>query len=193
MNRRTQILRRAAELFQHQGVSGTSLEDIANAVGIKREGIYHYFKGRIDILLEVILPESRALAQSLKRILATNLNGEEKLHAAIENHLERFNPSYLEMSVALREDHFARNEDRLKELRGVWSDYESMWTELVEAGQKDGSYDPSLSPKAVVYGILGMCNWLSRWYDPAGPLTIDDIINTYFAMIFHGLKTGPAD
>jgi len=187
MNRRTQILRRAAELFQHQGVSGTSLEDIANAVGIKREGIYHYFKGRIDILLEIILPESRALAQSLRRILATNLTGEEKLHAAIENHLERFNPSYLEMSVALREDHFARNEVRLKELRTIWSDYETLWSELVETGQKDGSYDPGLSPKAVVYGILGMCNWLSRWYDPAGPLSIDDIIETYFAMVFHGL------
>ena len=41
MSRKREILRRAAEIFERKGVSDTSIEDIAKAVGIKREGIYY--------------------------------------------------------------------------------------------------------------------------------------------------------
>ena len=68
MNRRTEILRRAAELFADKGVANTSIEHIATAVGIKREAIYYYFKSRHDILLEVLLPSSKTLLTSLGRL-----------------------------------------------------------------------------------------------------------------------------
>ena len=46
MDRRTEILRRAAEIFERKGVSNTSVEDIAGAIGVTREAIYYYFKSR---------------------------------------------------------------------------------------------------------------------------------------------------
>ena len=40
MSRRMEILRRATEVFERRGVNRTSIEDIAKAVGIKREAVY---------------------------------------------------------------------------------------------------------------------------------------------------------
>src|SRR5512139_3351992 len=58
--RREDILRKATELFDRQGYANTSLDDIARAVGIAREGIYYYFKNRAEILLHIIEPRSLA-------------------------------------------------------------------------------------------------------------------------------------
>ena len=187
MSRRLEILRRATEVFERQGVNRTSLEDIAKAVGIKREAIYYYFKGRTEILLRIILPQSSRLVSGLQSILDSNLGSHQMLHAAVCNHIESFNPNYLEMAVALREKPFAEEDGKLDELRRVWRDYDRLWGELVRKGQSNGAFRPDLDPKIVAYGLLGMCNWLARWYDPAKRITIPTIIETFFAMMSDGL------
>lgn len=199
MSRRVEILRRAAEVFSRQGVAQTSIEDIAKAVGIKREGVYYYFRSRDDILLEIVLPQSRTLLFNFTNIIESKRPVMERLHAAMHNHLEGYNPGYIEMAVALREDHnlSARNSvkndrkggDRKKqqELRQVWKDYTRLWIRLVDEGKQSGELDASLNTKMVAFGILGMCNWLSRWYDPQKPVPIDEIVSTFFTMVSRGI------
>ncbi len=187
MNRREEILQRASEVFGRKGVSRTSFEDIAREVGITREAIYYYFKSRMEILLEVILPQSRSLLEGLRGILREGGDSHCMLLAAIRNHLESFNPNYLEMAVALREDHFMEDDDRLHALRRTWDDYNRCWTDLIRQGQQAGCFDPAPNPKMVAFGVLGMCNWLSRWYNPRLDVSIEEIIETYYHMIAHGI------
>ena len=167
------------------------MEDIASAVGIKREGIYYYFKSRGDILLEIILPQSNSLVLSLKRILDSRTNCVGKLHSAIQSHLDAFNPAYLEMSVALREDHMIRDDKKLRELKRTWDAYNDLWIELVVEGQREGVFKPKMNPKLVTFGLLGMCNWVSRWYDPnKGDLTIAEVIDTFSTIATSGIVAG---
>ena len=192
MGRRIEIVRRATELFESQGVRQTSMADIAQAVGIKREGIYYYFSNRREILLEIILPSSEELQRNMGHILRSNETSVEKLHAAIEAHLHRYDPGYLEMTVALREDHFFKKDEKLGELRRVWKDYTRGWETLIRDGQARGDFTPGVEPKVVAFGILGMCNWLARWFDPTKSITIEEIIETYAGVITGGLATANA-
>jgi len=188
-DRRDEILKRAAEIFERQGFAHTSIEDIAREVGVKREAIYYYFKSRAEILLEIILPQSRGMLAGLREILDSEATAGEKLRAAIRNQLDKYgpHPGYLEMAVALREHHFHKEDQRFDDLRQVWKDYTAAWVELIRQGQISGAFHPEFDPKMIAFGILGMCNWLSRWYDPAKPTSLDEIIETYCAMIAHGL------
>jgi len=188
-HRRDEILSRSTELFDRDGFANTSLDDIARAVGIKREGIYYYFKNRSEILLNIIRPQSDALLEGLQAILAdSDLDHPACLHAAIRNHLERFDRYCLEMTVSLRDGYF---DDAGSEVRGamsrIWKDYEQMWTELVARGQAEGAFRKTGDAKMIAFGILGMCNWLARWYDPNGSISVDDMIEAYFDMIGNGL------
>ena len=89
--RREDILKKATELFDRQGYANTSLDDIARAVGIAREGIYYYFKNRAEILLHIIEPRSLALIHGLRAIMdAPGKRYADKLHDAVRNHLEQF-------------------------------------------------------------------------------------------------------
>jgi Tetracyclin repressor-like, C-terminal domain len=38
----------------------------------------------------------------------------------------------------------------------------------------------------VVFGLLGMCNWLHTWYRPDGPLTPDQIADVFVSLLERG-------
>ncbi len=187
--RRDAILRKATELFDRQGYANTSLDDIARAVGIAREGIYYYFRNRAEILLNIIEPRSTALIVGLKRIVADpGLNATEKLHAAMRNHLEQFDRHCLEMTVSLRNGLLEDTGEVPAKMRRIWKDYEALWTRLIGEGQRTRAFRKKGSAKLLAFGILGMCNWLARWYDPRRSASIDELVETYFALVSRGLS-----
>lgn len=187
--RREAILQNALEIFDRQGFANTSLDDIAQETGVKREAIYYYFGNRAEILLNIIRPQSEALVDGLRKILASTASSHDKLYLAVENHLERFDRKCLEMTVTLRDVYLEDARDVRREMDKIWRSYESMWTKLIEEGQSHGDFVRCGDPKMVAFGILGMCNWLARWYDPKKSTAIAELIDTYFQLIAYGLVT----
>jgi AcrR family transcriptional regulator len=186
--RREDILKKATELFDRQGYANTSLDDIARAVGIAREGIYYYFKNRAEILLHIIEPRSLALIAGLGAIMdARDKTHAEKLHDAVRNHLEQFDLHCLEMTVSLRDGHLEDARAVRAVMARIWKDYEALWTRLVAEGQRAGEFRAMGDPKMLAFGILGMCNWLARWYDPKKGVPISELVEAYSGMVGRGL------
>jgi AcrR family transcriptional regulator len=191
MKRRLEIVRRATEIFERKGFTQTSFEDIASAVGLKREALYYHFKNKSEILYDIIKPQSDALVRGLERISVLDAPFERRFALAIENHVERFSPNYLEMAVAYREISGREMTKHLSELRKTWKAYEKLWIDLIEAGQRSGEVDPSLNAKVVGFAVLGLCNSLSSWYSPEGPITLAQLMDTFFKITARGICTGP--
>ena len=185
--RRQTILQRAAELFDRKGYVNTSLDDIARAVGIKREALYYYYRNRSEILLAIIRPQSAALIEGLEQIMAMHVPAADKLNLAIRNHLYRFDRYCLEMTVSLRDGLLEANGEVRSEMKNIWKKYERMWIELVSQGQASREFVRSGDPKMIAFGILGMCNWLARWYNPRKPVTVEELIGTYFDLLSFGM------
>lgn len=185
--RREAILASAIDLFDRKGYANTSLDDVAHAVGIRREALYYYFRSRAEILLAIIGPQTADLVEGLRDILAGDEPPPQKLRAAIRNHLRRFDRHCLEMTISLRDGIMGSTPEVRTAMQKVWKEYEQMWTRLVEEGQADGSFARMGAPKMVSFAILGMCNWLSRWYSPRKDTTIDELIDIYHGMITQGL------
>ena len=186
--RRQEILQRATECFDRKGYANTSLDDIAKAVGIKREGIYYYFRNRAQILLEIIEPQSIALVDGITVIVYDKTaSNRDKFQAAIRNHLERFDRYCLEMTVSLRDGRFDGEPEVRNAMVRIWKSYEACWEQLIADGQAAGEFRQIGSPKMLAFGVLGMCNWLARWYDPRKPVTVDELIDSYTELLSGGL------
>jgi TetR/AcrR family transcriptional regulator, cholesterol catabolism regulator len=185
--RRQAILQHALALFDRQGFANTSLDDIARETGVKREAIYYYFKNRAEILLNLIRPQSEALVSGLKEIIDSDDDAATKLYLAIRNHLQRFDRHCLEMTISLRDIYLEDAKEVRREMDQTWHSYEAMWTRIVADGQASGEFAASGDPKMVAFAILGMCNWLARWYDPRRSVSVDELIETYFDMLANGL------
>lgn len=186
--RREEILRHATALFDRKGYAYTSLDDVAQAVGIKREALYYYYRSRTEILIAIVGPQTSGLIDGMQEVLTQTLPAQEKLRLAIRNHLKRFDRHCLEMTIFLRDGVMGGNEELHLAMRRVWKDYESMWTRLIDEGKASGEIADLGDSKMIAFGILGMCNWLARWYNPRKSAPIDGIIDTYFAMLSQGLQ-----
>jgi hypothetical protein len=92
----------------------------------------------------------------------------------------------------LREDHVFKDLRKLQELRRAWRDYSELWVDLVREGQARGEFDATLDPKMTAFGLLGMCNWMSRWYQPGKGVTIPELIDTFFRIGAHGIALNGA-
>jgi hypothetical protein len=75
-------------------------------------------------------------------------------------------------------------------MRRIWKDYERLWTRLVAEGQRAGAFRAIGDPKMLAFGILGLCNWMARWYDPKKGAPIGELVKTYTALISAGLVGG---
>lgn len=189
--RRAAILASAVALFDRNGYQNTSLDDVAQAVGLKREGLYYYFRNRSEILLAIIEPQADGLINGLKAIIEGPVPAAEKLHLAVRNHLERFDLHCLEMTITLRDGVMGTGDPVRGAMTKIWKRYERMWTALIAQGQASGEFRPAGDAKMIAFGILGTCNWLARWYDPKKKVSIDEIIDTFSGLVSHGLVAAP--
>jgi len=188
--RRSELLTQAAQLINERGFSNLSLGDIADAVGIKREGIYYYYKNRFDILLAIVKPIAEELVADLKLILERDIPAGEKLRLGVENHLARFERAHVQARIALREWYFQEDEAILDKMRPIWEAYGNLWIKLVREGQRTKVFRSDIDARVAAFGILGMCNWISRWYNPQKRIGVRELIDSYARLALGGIAAG---
>jgi AcrR family transcriptional regulator len=66
-----QLMEAAERLFAQHGVAGTTLQDLADAVGLTRTGVYHYVKGKDEMLEVLIRGFTVETAEDLRRLAAS--------------------------------------------------------------------------------------------------------------------------
>jgi hypothetical protein len=57
---------------------------------------------------------------------------------------------------------------------------------IIERGVREEVFRP-VDPRMTVLGLIGMCNWMVRWYRPDGRLTPDQIAEHFFDLVLRGL------
>jgi TetR/AcrR family transcriptional regulator, cholesterol catabolism regulator len=198
IHRRAEILHHARRLFEQAGFHETSFDDIARAVGIRREGLYYYYRSRAEILLDLVRPQNETLVQRLTAINASRLAPATKLYLAIKNHLAMFDRLGLDMvMLGIGGAKVPAGDPEVDSVhvanRPLYRSYQDLWVKLIRDGQHDGTFDPSIDAKLVVFAILGMCNWTGAWLDPKGPRSLSDIAGTFFTMVSGGLVVSEED
>lgn len=67
-------------------------------------------------------------------------------------------------------------------------DYAHTLLAIIEEGVATGIFRSDLDARVVMFGILGMHNWIHRWYVPAGRRSLTEIGDVFAEMILSGLR-----
>src|SRR5262245_3391525 len=183
------ILGAASRLFSTRGYHATSMQDIADAVGILKGSLYHHFESKEAILYRIVKEPIVRLHRTVAEIAATPGPAAAKLERAASAHVQAFHDHYPHLFVYLRETEDVRRRFRTSAGLGP-RDYERLWGDMVQGGMKSGEFRADLDPTVVVYGLLGMLNWLYKWYDPNGRLGPHEIAAQFSALALSGLEAG---
>jgi len=89
-DRRTEILNAAQKCFARHGFAKTTMEDIAQTVGMKAGSLYHYYDGKETIFREVITHEADQMLHWLQQVVAKQKSVGRKILSYMSGRLEYF-------------------------------------------------------------------------------------------------------
>ena len=84
VNTRASIEKEALRLFAQKGVEGTTIRDLALAVGVADAALYRYFASKEEIAAELFAAHYGALARSIDEIGALDLPFDDTVTALVD-------------------------------------------------------------------------------------------------------------
>jgi AcrR family transcriptional regulator len=189
--RRQEILEAAAGVFHEKGYKATSIQDIADAVGILKGSLYYYITSKEDLLFEILQDVHQQGLQNLERIEATPGTPLQRIRAFVTVHVTHNAENLVKMAVFFH-DFRSLSPERREIIVAERDLYDKHLRALIAAAQKDGSVCPDLDPKLTSIEILGMMNWIYHWYRPGGSLSISELAETIADFVVAGLACDPA-
>jgi len=185
------IIEAAAELFAREGFGATSLDSIADALGVSKASLYYHIRNKEEILRLIFLTVLTVSEEPLRRIVEAKLSPAEKLRRAIEHQTLVAADRSPAMIVFYREQPHLTG-PFAKEIILRKKAYERYFERIIEEGQAAGVFQLDIDPKIVTFGLLGMCNWLSQWYQPDGQYTALQIAEIFERTVERGLARQPS-
>ena len=167
--RRNEIAKVAAEIFNKRGFKGTSLSAVADALGTDRASLYYYIANKRELFDEVVREVSEANVATAEAVLAQDAPALEKLRTLVIALMSSYAAHYPLLYVYIRENLSHVESDRTawsKYMRSLNHRYEEVFTAIVQEGIDDGTIRPLASAQVLAFGIIGMIGWTNRWFVP---------------------------
>ncbi|HEV8583361.1 MAG TPA: TetR/AcrR family transcriptional regulator [Methylomirabilota bacterium] len=161
---RAEILTTAAELFRARGYRAATLDDLARRLGMSKATVYGHFRSKED-LLAAIFHRTMTLAEvGLTAIRASRLTPAEQLREVIRHHVRLVVAERAFLTVFFSEE--ANLPSRLQRLIvSRKARYDRTVRVIVERAMRAGDVRAG-EPRLLVLALLGMSNWVYRWYHP---------------------------
>ncbi len=191
--RRREIAKAAAEVFNKKGFRGTSLGAVAEALGTDRASLYYYIGNKRELFDEVVREVSEANVATAEEVHARELPALEKLGILVTELMRSYGANYPLLYVYIRENLTHVESDRTEwsqQMRSINRRYEEVFIAIVQEGIDDGTIRPLASARVIAFGIIGMIGWTNRWFVPERSSESAETIGAAFAhMVLHGLGT----
>jgi len=184
--RRQEILEAAAGVFHAKGYKATSIQDIADAVGILKGSLYYYITSKEDLLFEILQDVHEQGLRNLERIDGVEGTPLQKIRAFVTVHVTHNAENLVKMAVFFH-DFRSLSTERREIILAERDLYDQHLRQLIAAAQQDGSVCPDLDPKLTSIEILGMMNWIYHWYRPSGSLSVSALADSMADFVVAGL------
>jgi AcrR family transcriptional regulator len=182
--RRSELTREAARLFAERGYHGTSIGDLAAALGVQKGSLYSHIASKQDLLYEIVRDGVAAFTAGLDAI-PEQLPAVEKLRLALRAHLRVVSEQLDVATVWMREWRYLEGERRdwfLEERRR----YEQRIRDLFREGREHSELRTDLDDATATLLFLSAANWAYTWLQ-AGRDT-DDIADRFYLLLVEGIR-----
>lgn len=161
--KRLAIIAHCAALFDRVGFHGTSMQMLADEVGLGKPTLYHYFSSKSDLLYEMHQLHIDALINGLKSDkLGTHTEPADLLEKSCTYTLREIaeHPGYVRAFM----DHYEELDGNQRtEIRNRRREYFSMIKEIINTGIAEHKFR-DIDPQLGTLAFVGMCNWAYKWY-----------------------------
>ena len=171
--RAAEVYRTAVRIILQKGYDATSVSDIADALGITKVGLYHYIRGKTELLYEIMKYGLEELGREVLVPAAEIADPEERLRFVITTHARIVTRGDGVVTILVDEARAltpAQNRNVVRMKRKYIDCLRDTLDEMKKLGKLRG-----VDTTVAAFSITGAINWLSRWYRPGGALSAEEI------------------
>jgi AcrR family transcriptional regulator len=182
--RRSELTRQAARLFAEKGYHGTSIGDLAQAMGVQKGSLYAHIESKQDLLYETMRDGAAAFHGALDAI-PEQLPATEKIRLALRAHL-RIVAEQLDVATVFVQEWRYLEGERRDEILAERRRYEERIRDLFREGRELSELRADLDEAPTALLFLSAANWAYTWLQ-AGRDT-DEIADRFYALLVEGIK-----
>jgi AcrR family transcriptional regulator len=179
--RQNEVLDAAAHLFHENGYSDTTVQDVADALGILKGSLYYYIETKEDLLFQLLDQVHDDVDQLLDGVLALpNLAPLERLGVYVRRQTE-YNLRNLERITVYYHDVDRLSEVRRNHILMRRKPHSQFVLGLIRQAQAEGKSDPTLDANILCNSVFATIIWTYNWYrgQPADPELVADQCATF--------------
>lgn len=192
--KRLEIMKIGATVFKEVGYENATVDEIARRANMDRATLYYYFKGKQELFREMVNLATANNVANAERIAALDESPEIKLRKLMEALFDSYQQHYPHLYVYLEQDI-----NRLTLDQSEWSTtilalnarFNEAAVSIIREGREKGVFVFEGSDRIIAAGILGMCNWSHRWFNPDGEMSAARIGNVFADMVIGGICPAP--
>ena len=182
--RRSELTRQAARLFAEKGYHGTSIGDLAEAMGVQKGSLYAHIASKADLLWEVARDGAAAFHTALDGVDDT-LPAIERIRLALRAHLRVVAEQLDVATVFIREWRYLEGERR-EEFVAERRRYEERFRALFREGRELGGLRTDLDDATATLLALSAANWAYTWIRP--DTDTDALADRFFDVLLDGMR-----
>jgi TetR/AcrR family transcriptional regulator, cholesterol catabolism regulator len=182
--RKSELTRQAARLFAEKGYHGTSIGDLAQAMGVQKGSLYAHIESKADLLWEVARDGAAAFHAALDEI-PDDLPAPERVRLALRAHLRVIAEQLDVATVFIREWRYLEGERR-EEFLAERRRYEERFRAFFREGRELGSLRSDLDDATATLLALSAANWAYTWLRPG--TDTDELADRFFDFLLDGMR-----
>jgi AcrR family transcriptional regulator len=180
-----EIFEAATRIFREKGYHATSMQDIAEAVGLLKGSLYHHISSKHELLLEIFEAGMQEATREIEEIAYADLPPADKLRLAITRHVELITGNLDQATVFVMEARAMELEQRQRVV--AQRDYfDRLFRRIIQEGVDAEVFRP-IDATLVTFALMGMHNWLILWYRRDGRLSPQEIAAIFVDLVLNGL------
>lgn len=183
-DQREAILARAAALFAQHGYAATSMNNVAEACGVSKPTLYHYYRDKYDLLVNIAEEHVTRLAEVVHEVEAQGLPAEVRLRQFILRFVAEYAGAQNAHRVLTEDVRFLKPQDQDRVLgheREVVAGFARAIGEMRPA-MRQARLD-----KPLTMLLFGMINWMFTWLEPDGELDYEAMAPIVADLFFGGV------
>ena len=183
--RLAEIYRTAAEIILRKGYDATSVNDIANALGMTKAGLYHYIHGKKELLFDIMNYGMAELDREVVTPARAIKDAGARLRFMIATHAMLVTRGQGAVTILVDEIPAltpAQNREITRRKRSYFDFLRNTLKQLKEEGKL-----LDVDTTAATFTLLGMVLWPSRWFRHDGALSSEHVAEEIVKIAFQGL------
>jgi TetR/AcrR family transcriptional regulator, cholesterol catabolism regulator len=182
--RRSELTREAARLFAEKGYHGTSIGDLAAAMGVQKGSLYAHIESKQDLLWEIASSGAAAFHEALDAV-PERVSAVERIRLALQAHL-RVVAEQLDVATVFTREWRYLGDERREAFVGERRRYEERIRDLFREGREQGELRSDLDEGAAALLFLSAANWAYTWLQEGRDT--EELADRFFRLLVDGMR-----